>query len=329
MRINIYYGGRGLIEDPTIYVMNKLTEVLEELRVEVVRYNLYEDKKGINMLPNTLKEADGVILATTVEWLGIGGLMQQFLDACWLYGDKSKLKGMCMLPVVLSTTYGERDAEFMLIKAWELLGGVPSDGICAYIDNHVEFETDPGYAFLIEKKAEAIYRQISHKLKSFPTSINVVTQSVLQGKLELTPQESEQLSIYVSDDSYVKQQKEDIQELAQLFKGMLGEGQEEVESEEFVSDLQVHFKGQVGISASYCLNLADENRNLIVEVKEQQLDCYYGEKADVDVFVKLSKSILEDIIRGDMTLQRAFMSGEVTAKGDFKTLRNFDTFFQF
>ena len=156
MRINIYYGGRGLIEDPTIYVMNKLTEVLEELRVEVVRYNLYEDKKGINMLPNTLKQADGVILATTVEWLGIGGLMQQFLAACWLYGDKSKLKGMCMLPVVLSTTYGERDAEFMLIKAWELLGGVPCDGICAYIENHVEFETDPGYAFLIEKKAEAV-----------------------------------------------------------------------------------------------------------------------------------------------------------------------------
>ena len=96
MRINIYYGGRGLIEDPTIYVLDKLTEVFQELRVEVARYNIYEEKK-INMLPNTLKEADGVILATTVEWMGIGGLMQQFLDACWLYGDKSKLRGMRML----------------------------------------------------------------------------------------------------------------------------------------------------------------------------------------------------------------------------------------
>ena len=45
MRINIYYGGRGLIEDPTIYAINKITEVLEELRVEVVRYNLYEEKR--------------------------------------------------------------------------------------------------------------------------------------------------------------------------------------------------------------------------------------------------------------------------------------------
>ena len=137
------------------------------------------------------------------------------------------------------------------------------------------------------------------------------------------------IRIYVSDDSYVKQQKEDIQELAQLFKGMLGENEEEETKEEFLSDLQEHFKGQSGISASYCLNLADENKNLIVEVKEEQLDCYYGEKKDVDVLVRLSKSILEDIIKGDMTLQRAFMSGEVTAKGDFKTLRNFDTFFRF
>ncbi len=45
-KVNIYYGGRGLIEDPTIYVMDKITEVLNELNVVVRRYNLYEDKKA-------------------------------------------------------------------------------------------------------------------------------------------------------------------------------------------------------------------------------------------------------------------------------------------
>lgn len=73
MKVNIYYGGRGIIEDPTLFVINKLTEVLEELRVDVERFNLFEQKNGINVLPQTLKDADGVILATTVEWLGIGG----------------------------------------------------------------------------------------------------------------------------------------------------------------------------------------------------------------------------------------------------------------
>lgn len=35
MKINIYYGGRGLIDDPTLYVLGKIEEVLDELRVSV------------------------------------------------------------------------------------------------------------------------------------------------------------------------------------------------------------------------------------------------------------------------------------------------------
>ena len=56
---------------------------------------------------------------------------------------------------------------------------------------------------------------------------------------------------------------------------------------------------------------------------------YAEEEQEADVFVKITKSILLSIFEGDMTLQRAFMSGQVTAKGDFKVLRNFDTMFRF
>ena len=44
MKVNIYYGGRGLVDDPSLYVVNKLQEVLEELNVKIERYNLYEVK---------------------------------------------------------------------------------------------------------------------------------------------------------------------------------------------------------------------------------------------------------------------------------------------
>ena len=81
MKVNIYYGGRGLLDDPTSYVIDKMQEVLAELRVEVERYNIYEHKNSISTLPQTMKDVDGIILETTVEWLGIGGYMQQFLDA--------------------------------------------------------------------------------------------------------------------------------------------------------------------------------------------------------------------------------------------------------
>ncbi len=97
-------------------LFKKMESVLIELRVEVHRYNIYEQKNAISMLPQTLKDVDGIILATTVEWLGIGGYMNQFLDACWLYGDKESISSIYMQPVVMSTTYGEREGAFDLGK---------------------------------------------------------------------------------------------------------------------------------------------------------------------------------------------------------------------
>lgn len=329
MKINIYYGGRGLIEDPTIYVINKLIEVLKELRVEVVRYNLYEDKQGINMLPKTLKEADGIILAATVEWMGIGGLMQQFLDACWLYGDKEKISQIYMLPVVMAGTYGEKDAEFTLVRAWEMLGGIPCEGLCAYVEDHVEFETNPDYSLMIEKKAENLYRSVNQKAKVFPTSTNALKQSVLKSNtISLTPQESEQLSIYVSDDTYVKKQKEDIEELAQLFKGMLGE-KDAGSKEEYIKKFQKGFSPVDAFMASYEINISDLNRSIILEINEKKLKCYYGKKEDADVVARTDSGTLNTIIDGRITLQKAFMSGDLMAKGNFKTLRMFDKLFQF
>ena len=109
MKINIYYGGRGIIDDPTLSVLSRMTDVLKELNVQVEQFNLFEHKSGITALSGTLKNADGIILASTVEWFGIGGYMHQFLDACWLYGDKDKMKGLHMAPIVMSTTHGERE----------------------------------------------------------------------------------------------------------------------------------------------------------------------------------------------------------------------------
>lgn len=329
MKINIYYGGRGLIDDPTIYVMNRLTSVLEEIRVQVTRYNLYEEKNAIAMLPKTLKEADGVILATTVEWMGIGGLMQQFLDSCWLYADKEKLGKLYMLPVVMSSTYGERDAELTLIKAWEMLGGMPSNGLCAYVEDHVEFETNPEYSQIIEKKAEDFYRMINQKAKILPVSDTAIKQSVLRtNTIELTPQESEQLSMYVSDDTYVKKQKQDIEELTQLFKEMLDSGDND-SGQEFIKNLKDNFHPLDDFNATYSISISDIKKTLVVEINGKRLKCYYGDKPDADVIAKTTHSVMNKLVLGRITFQGAFMSGDLTAKGNFKTLRTFDQVFQF
>ena len=329
MKVNIYYGGRGLLDDPTLYVLNKMEEVLRELRVTVERINIYEHKNEIATLPQTMKDAEGVILATTVEWLGIGGFMQQFLDACWLYGDKEKIKTTYMQPIVMSTTYGEREGELTMANAWEILGGLPCPGLCGYVEDLVSFEMNKEYTVLIEKKAENLYRTISQKMRSLPTSNQAVKQNILRTpQMDLTPQESEQLSKYVSDDTYVKKQKQDIEELATMFKDMLGKsGQQDEQA--YVEQFRTHFSAQPDFKARYLFILEGRQKPLFVEVNQDILEVHYGQEDNIDIFAKLTPEVMDNIIEGRMTFQRAFMTGEMTAKGNFKTLRMLDTMFNF
>ncbi len=329
MKVNIYYGGRGLLDDPTLYVIGKMEEVLKELRVSVERYNIYEHKNSISTLPQTLKDADGIILATTVEWLGIGGYMQQFLDSCWLYGDKEKIKTTYMQPIVMSTTCGEREGELTLSNAWEILGGLPCSGMCGYVDDLVSFEMNHDYSLIIEKKAENLYRTISQKQKSLPTSNQAVTRTILRTQqMDLTPQESEQLSQYVADDSYVKKQKEDIEELASMFKDKLSVQQNDTQTE-YITELESHFVPQGDFTANYLFMIEEKKKPLVVEVAGEELNCYYGQQENVDVYAKLTGEVMNNILAGRMTFQRAFMTGEMTAKGNFKTLRTLDQIFIF
>lgn len=327
MNINIYYGGRGLIDDPTLYVINKMQEILEELRVQVTRFNLYEYKNTITTLPQTLKDTDGIILASTVEWYGIGGYMQQFLDSCWLYGDKERISHIYMCPIVMSTTYGEREGKLNLATAWEILGGLPSSGICGYIADIITLEMNEEYTRIIEKKAENLYRTINQHLPCFPASNQAVKKMVaMTQNMDLTPQETEQLSQYAADDGYVQRQKEDIQELASLFRGMMS-GSEDA-GEEYLAQIRQAFRPQAGFSGEYAITI-DEKKTLILEVKGGELNCFYGSSQKPDVELQIGKGVIEEILNGRMSFQRAFMSGAMKMKGDFKLLRTLDQIFIF
>lgn len=332
MKINIYYGGRGLLDDPTLYVINKMQAVLEELNVRVERYHLCDLKNSITTLPQTLKDADGIILATTVEWYGIGGYMQQFLDACWLYGDKEKIAEIYMSPVVMSTTYGEREAKLNLRSAWEILGGLPCTGLCGYIADFTTLEMDEAYTELIEKKAENIYRNINQKLLSFPASNQAVKQKVAVSKnINLTPQETEQLSQYASDEDYVQRQKEDLQELASMFRGMMKnvELEETPKNELLMNRFKECFRPQPEFAAVYKFMIEGQEEPLIVQVEGTKLDVCCKALDKADVMIQIKEDILSGITAGRMSFQRAFMAGEMTMRGDFRILTALDQIFAF
>ncbi len=329
MKVNIYYGGRGILDDPTLYVINKMQDVLTELNVKVERFNLYELKNTITTLPATINDADGIILATTVEWFGIGGYLMQFLDACWLYGNKEKIEATYMSPIVMSTASGEREAKTSLAVAWEILGGLPCSGLCGYVNDMMSFEMNKDYQNIIEKKAENLYRTISQKMASLPASNQAVKQMVeVTSNITLTPQETEQLSKYVADEVYVQRQKEDIQELTSYFKDMMDQKNVD-ENTIFISDFARNFTPHGIVNASYKFLIKERKKPLVIDIKESVLNCFYGNYENPDVLCKLDSDVMNRIISGRMTFQRAFMSGEMQVKGDFRILRLLDQVFDF
>lgn len=329
MKINIYYGGRGIIDDPTIFVINKIQSVFEELNVNVERYNLYEQKSHITSLPASLNDCDAIILAATVEWFGIGGYLTQFLDACWLYGNKEKIKKIYMCPVVMSKTKGEREAQTQLQTAWEILGGISINGICAYVNDMMNFEMNKDFISIIEKQAENIYRTVSQKAVSLPSSNKDMTDATNNPMtISLSPQETEQLSKYASDETYVQQQKEDISELASRFKDML-DAKSVDENLVYISDFTDHFEKNGAVDGVFKFDVKERKKSLIINIKNKTLDCYYGNVEAPDVYCKLTGEIMNRIITGKETFQRAFMSGDMQVKGNFSLLRKLDEMFLF
>ncbi len=329
MKINIYYGGRGVIGDPSLFAIKKMMQVFEELNVKVQKYDLYDQKSQIATLHQTLKDADGIILASTVEWHGVGGYIMNFLDACWLYGDKEKIANIYMAPVIMSTTYGEKEAVLDLKNAWETLGGRTCDGICGYISDSRELENNKKYIERIEKSAENIYRSINQKNTCLPASNRVVTQKVNTTKVSLfTQQENEQLSELVSDETYVDQQKKDIQALAGFFKDKLGSHKKD-NIEDYIDAFTSCFKVIPGEHKKYKLTLTDSGKTIAIEIDNGDVSVKQADMAYPDVEFSLTSEFLDEIIAGRKTFNGGFMEGSITSKGNFALMRKIDEFFPF
>lgn len=328
MNVNIYYGGRGLVDDPTIFVINTIETVLGELNVNVTRYNLYDMKNTITTLSQTVTEADGVIMATTVEWLGMGGYMQTLLDSCWLYADKSKVQDIYMFPVVMSKTYGEKQVALTLSDSWELIGGKKGDSLTSYVDDMTDFEFNKEYKDIIERYAEYVYRTISKKMNSLPSSSQVMKKFVMKDVVNFTPQESEQLSKYASDDTFVKTQKKDIESLASIYKELLTD-QENGGDNYYINVFTDNYNENSSYNGTYMLIISDKDKSIIIDVENGRLSVKFGENTSADVIGKLSKATFDQIVEGRVTFHRAFMTGAMTAKGNFRTLKQLDDMFSF
>ena len=146
--------------------------------------------------------------------------------------------------------------------------------------------------------------------------------------VRFTPQESEQLSKYVSDDTFVKTQKKDIESLASIYKELLSD-EEHGGDDYYINVFKNSFRPGTAFSCTYMIIVSDKNKTILINVNNDILDVEFGENNNADVIAKLNKAVFDDIVAGEITFHRAFMTGDMTAKGNFRSLRMLDSLFEF
>ena len=75
--------------------------------------------------------------------------------------------------------------------------------------------------------------------------------------------------------------------------------------------------------------ISDKDKNIIVNVQGSNLTVEFGQDMEADVIGKMSKETFDRFVQGRITFHRAFMTGDMTAKGNFRTLRMLDEVFNF
>ena len=61
-----------------------------------------------------------------------------------------------------------------------------------------------------------------------------------------------------------------------------------------------------------------------ININNQNIDCSFGQNDNAEVVCRLDNIVLEKIVQGNQTFQGAFMSGSMTARGNFKNIRMLD-----
>lgn len=314
MKINIYYGGRGLIEDPTLNVISNIINVLDDLRVDVERYDLYNNRQGIYSLPKTINEANAVIFAASSEWFGIGGYMQQFLDACYLYGDKELFSKVYALPIVVSNSIYEEEQIYFLKKSLKILGFKVDSDIVSYVSDINVFERNKDYTYIIEKKIEKFYKLISKNSFVLPTSNNLS----INYNIDLTPYETEQLSILAADEEFIKTKKSDIDELTKMFQTNLNK-----KNRNIIDRLKSIYVGKGNVDITFAINITDINKTIIFSENNFKEGKYINE----ELFIKVKSEFIDNILEKNTNFYTLFLKGDIIVKGNINKLRLLDNLF--
>lgn len=342
---------------------------LEELEVKVDEINLglmqipYYD--GITAITceniiNTLKQSNGIILASTATNYGSNAIIQTFIEHISQKDGEDIFKGKNCLIVTVSKTMGERlslDYFSRVVNGFEGFDTVKIGLNQAQLKDENQMET---IKEIIEKQAEDYYRM----LRQNRTFIIPKDANLGQSKNEFSSTQKELLSsiekkqkMPVSEiyqkldlDNFTQKQEEDIKELTKFFAkkaSELGEvkkpkalNQQFTTGEikprlktckQLTQGLPHYFQPQLanGLTAVIQISIGGlEPFDGIIIITNTECDYIDGVHESPDITLLSDDKVWTDIIKGKRTAQKAFMIGQLKVRGNFSLLAKFEQLFK-
>lgn len=316
--ITIVYGGLSIEDNPTKLACERIAEVFTELGLTVVSYDLItQDKEKVL---ESLRQSAGVVLATTVEWFGIGYVMQQFLDECYLVKRDGMFDEIPLFSIVFSRNKMEKEASDYLNSAWQMLGGWKGVEVYGSFSNRYELLTNGEALTFIEKKAEQFYRYGLQQSYQLPHSLSGES-SFKERSIPLEKEEQAKESAEMSDH------KKNVVALSEKLKAKLEEKTKAI-AIGLTDLLAERYKGYT--DKEYLVQFqmgSGEGENIAALFKPSGIYCYYGQEEDAVLTVNIDEELLRQILAQKISFRRAFMTGKLSVKGELNLLYKLDEFF--
>lgn len=339
--ITMIYASEGYVDDPTLVVLNRLSQVFDDLGLTIHRVNLYKEETSLQRIFEYILASKGVILATTVEWFGIGHHLQTFLDDCFTRGEERYFKNVPLLGIVIGRFGYEEEAYHYLIQSWEHLGGCEGRKITAVFKDAAALETNFDLLKIIDRKGEDFFRFMIHYQGELPqsTTVRKIYVEVPVKEYSSFPVEEEsgfqekeketENRVLKGYEDPIKTEKNDIANLTLKFRSKFEKrakkGQQtipEIISQAYVTDNELICQVQIVVVDS-------TSENTVMSINQRDIQVYFGNQSRVKVIIKINRDSLMRILTGKMTFQRAFVAGKLKAKGDFTLLSKLDQVFDF